>query len=36
MKLDELDWTAQKKTLVETVEALAGSKSHGKRTTGWG
>ena len=30
MKLDELDWPAQKKTLVETVEALAGSKSHGK------
>jgi glycosyltransferase involved in cell wall biosynthesis len=30
MKLDELDWSAQKKTLVQTVEALAGSKSHGK------
>ncbi|MCW2895949.1 MAG: pimB 5 [Actinomycetia bacterium] len=30
IKLDELDWSAQKKTLVETVEALAGSKSHGK------
>jgi glycosyltransferase involved in cell wall biosynthesis len=30
VKLDELDWSAQKKTLVETVEALAGSKSHGK------
>jgi glycosyltransferase involved in cell wall biosynthesis len=30
IKLEELDWPAQKKTLVETVEALAGSKSHGK------
>jgi glycosyltransferase involved in cell wall biosynthesis len=30
VKLDELDWSAQKKTLVETVEALAGSRSHGK------
>jgi glycosyltransferase involved in cell wall biosynthesis len=30
MKLGELDWSAQKKTLVETVEGLAGSKSHGK------
>jgi glycosyltransferase involved in cell wall biosynthesis len=30
MKLGELDWSAQKRTLVETVEALAGSKSHGK------
>jgi glycosyltransferase involved in cell wall biosynthesis len=30
MKLNELDWSAQKKTLVETVEALAGCKSHGK------
>jgi glycosyltransferase involved in cell wall biosynthesis len=30
VKLDELDWSAQKKTLVETVEALAGSRSHRK------
>jgi glycosyltransferase involved in cell wall biosynthesis len=36
VKLDELDWTAQKKTLVETVETLAGAKSHGNGTTGWG
>jgi glycosyltransferase involved in cell wall biosynthesis len=36
MRLDELDWPEQKKTLVETVEALAGSKSHGRRTRGWG
>ena len=30
MKLDKLDWPAQKETLVETVEALAGS-GHGIR-----
>jgi glycosyltransferase involved in cell wall biosynthesis len=35
MKLDELNWGTQKKTLVETVEALADSKSHDRRTRGW-
>ncbi len=36
MKLGDLDWPKQKKTLVETVEALAGARSHGRRTRRWG
>jgi glycosyltransferase involved in cell wall biosynthesis len=36
MKLGDLDWPAQKKTLVETVEALAGARSHGRGTRRWG
>ncbi|MGH3251293.1 MAG: glycosyltransferase family 4 protein [Trebonia sp.] len=36
IKLDEFDWPAQKRTLVETVEALTESKSHGRRKRGWG
>ena len=36
MKLAELDWSVQKKALVETVEALAGAKSHGRSTRGRG
>ena len=36
MKLGDLDWPKQKKTLVETVEALAGARSHGGRTRRWG
>ncbi len=36
IKLDELDWSAQKKTLVETVEALIDSRSHGHEDKGMG
>jgi glycosyltransferase involved in cell wall biosynthesis len=35
MKLDELDWPAQKKTLVKTVEDLAGSKGARQKNKGW-
>jgi glycosyltransferase involved in cell wall biosynthesis len=35
-KLDELDWPAQKKTLVETIEDLAGSKVARPRNKGMG
>jgi glycosyltransferase involved in cell wall biosynthesis len=36
VKLDELDWPAQKKTLVETVEDLAGSEVARQRNKGMG
>jgi glycosyltransferase involved in cell wall biosynthesis len=36
VKLDELDWPAQKKTLVETIEDLAGSKVARQRNKGMG
>jgi len=35
IKLDKLDWSVQKETLVETVEALAGpGKLHSRRKVG--